>query len=497
MSTDKVQSEQQAAAEAQQGVTLDDILEVMPAPSKERSKELTKELLEWASKGVVSFDKDVIRTVKKMIGHIDEAMSKQLSAIMHAPEFQKLEGSWRGLHHLVQNSETGEFLKLRVLNVSKRDLFNDLDRAIEFDQSQVFKKIYEEEYGTAGGVPYGALIGDYEFENHPEDIALLGKMSNVAAAGFSPFLSAASPKLFQMDSFSELHKPRDLTKIFDTVEYTQWKSFRASDDSRFVALTCPRTLSRLPYGANTKTVEEFAFEEVELGKDGKPKFVPHDQYAWMNTAYVLGTRLTNAFSKTGFCVAIRGKENGGLVEDLPAHIFKSDDGDMDLKCPTEVGITDRREYELSNLGFLPLVHNKNTNFSVFYGGQTTQRPQIYDVDNATANAKICARLPYIMAVSRFSHYLKIIARDKIGSNMDVPSCQKWLNRWINNYVCGSKVPTEKEMLRRPLRAAQVSVEEDPASPGAFHAVIHMQPFLQMEELTASMRMVARIPALKK
>ena len=286
---------------------------------------------------------------------------------MHNPAFQKLEGTWRGLNYLVMNSETSAQLKLKVLNVSKRELFKDLDRAVEFDQSQLFKKLYENEFGSPGGEPYGALIGDYEFTNHPEDIDMLGKLSNVAAAAFCPFIGAASPKLFGFDSFTELSKPRDLEKIFETVEYTKWKSFRDSEDSRFVTLAMPRVLSRLPYGSQTKPVEEFDFEEVELDSAGKAKPVPHEHYAWMNAAYVLGTRLTDAFAQYGFCVAIRGAEGGGKVEGLPAHVFTSDDGDLDLKCPTEIGITDRREAELSKLGFLPLCHYKNTDYSVFFG----------------------------------------------------------------------------------------------------------------------------------
>ena len=320
-------------------------------------------------RGRCVYDKDVTRTIKNGIAEIDATISKQLAAIMHAPEFQQMEGTWRGLHHLVMNSETGTELKIKMLNVSKQALFKDVDRAVEFDQSQIFKKLYENEFGSPGGEPYGALIGDYEFTNHPEDVDLLGKMSNVAAAAFCPFISAASPKLLGLDSFTDLAKPRDLAKIFDTVEYTQWRSFRDSEDSRFVTLTMPRVLSRLPYGANTKPIDEFAFEEVELDRKGKAKPVPHDHYSWMNAAYVLGTRLTDAFAKTGFCTAIRGAEGGGKVEGLPAHVFTSDDGDPDLKCPTEIGITDRREAELSKLGFLPLCHYKNTDYAVFFGAQ--------------------------------------------------------------------------------------------------------------------------------
>ena len=462
---------------------------------RSRAEELLKTLTTEALKGTVSFDKDVTRSLTASIKALDQAISKQLAAVMHKPEFQQLEGTWRGLNHLVMNSETSAMLKLKVLNCGKRELFKDVDKAVEFDQSQIFKKIYENEFGTPGGEPYGALIGDFEFTNHPEDIDLLSKMSNVAAAGFCPFISAASPKLYGFDSWTELVKPRDLEKIFDTVEYTKWKSFRESEDSRFVTLTMPRTLARLPYGKSTKPVDEFEYEEVALGPGGKSIAVPHDQYCWMNAAYVMGTKLTDAFSKYGWCTAIRGAEGGGKVEGLPAHIFQADDGDMDLKCPTEIAITDRREAELSKLGFLPLCHYKNTDYAVFFGAQTTQKPKKYDRPEATANAAISARLPYLMATSRFAHYLKVIARDKIGSFMEVEECQAWLDRWIHNYVSADPKPSQDAKARYPLREAKVEVKEIPGQPGSYNAIAWMRPWLQLEELTTSLRMVARIPKI--
>jgi type VI secretion system protein ImpC len=386
------------------------------------------------------------------------------------------------------NSETGTTLKIKVLNITKRDLFKDVDKAVEFDQSQIFKKLYENEFGMPGGEPYGVLIGDYEFTNHPEDIDLLGKISNVAAAAFCPFIAAAAPQLFEFDSWEELAKPRDLAKIFDTIEYTKWKSYRESEDSRFVSLVMPRTLSRLPYGAKTKPIEEFAYEEVDASKP-----VPHDQFTWMNAAYVMGTKMTAAFSTSGFCVAIRGVEGGGKVEGLPAFIFKSDDGDSDLKCPTEIGITDRREAELSKLGFLALNHFKNTDFAAFIGGQTTQKPKKYDRDEANDNAQISARLPYIMATSRFAHYLKVMARDMIGSFKEASDVELDLNRWINNYVNANEKAGQELKAKFPLREARVDVSEIPGQPGSYNAKIYMRPWLQFEELNAALMMVARIP----
>ena len=499
MSTDSQSQGQPRPSRAEEAEVsiLDQAIKATKATEESRAQELLRTLTEEALKGTITWNKDVTRTITAGVSAIDAAISKQLAAIMHDPKFQKLEGSWRGLHHLVMNSETSAQLRIKVLTLPKRELFKDLDRAVEFDQSQAFKKLYENEFGTPGGEPYGALVGDYEFTNHPEDIELLNKMSNVAAAAFCPFVSAAAPGLFGFDSFTELSKPRDLEKIFDTVEYTKWTSFRDSEDSRFVVLTMPRVLSRLPYGSQTRPVEEFDYEEVELDAKGQAKAVAHDQYCWMNSAYVMGTRLTDAFAKYGFCTAIRGAEGGGKVEGLPTHIFTSDDGDLDLKCPTEIAITDRREAELSKLGFLPLCHYKNTDYSVFFGAQSTQKPKKYDRPEATANAAISARLPYIMASSRFAHYLKVIARDKIGSFMEVEDCQAWLERWITNYVSADSKPSAEAKARYPLREAKIEVREVPGAPGSYNAVAWLRPWLQMEELTTSLRLVARIPQLSK
>ncbi|MDA9718448.1 type VI secretion system contractile sheath large subunit [Planctomycetaceae bacterium] len=495
MSTGESQQQDTAtAAQSSEGL-LDQITTMMPrAVEKPRRDELIRSLVEESLKGTVKFDKNVGKTITNAMGAIDAAMSTQLAAIMHHSDFQKLEGSWRGLHHLIMNSETGSQLKIRVMNIGKRELFKDLDKAVEFDQSQIFKKIYEAEFGSPGGEPYGALIGDYEFTNHPEDIDTLSKMSQVAAAGFAPFLSAADPKLLGMESYSELSKPRDLEKIFLDETYAKWRSFRDSDDSRFAVLTMPRSLSRLPYGKNTKVVDEFDFEEVELDEKGNSKPVAHSNYAWMNSSYVLGTQMTSAFSKFGWCTAIRGAENGGKVEGLPAHIFTADDGDQAMKCPTEIAITDRREAELSKLGFLPLCHYKNTDYAVFFGAQTVQKSKKYDKPEATANAAISARLPYIMATSRIAHFLKVIARDKIGSFMERQDCEDWLKRWISNYVSTDPHPSDDVKARYPLAEAEIKVEDIPGSPGSYNAVAHLRPWLQLEELTTSLRLVAKIPA---
>jgi type VI secretion system protein ImpC len=465
----------------------------MPQTEPDRGRVVIEDLIKEALQGQVTFDKTVTRSIKARIAAIEAAVSRQLAEIMHQPKFQKLEGSWRGLNYLVKNTNTGENLKIRLLNIGKDELRKDLENAAEFDQSEIFRKIYRDEFSTPGGVPFSAMVGDYEFTKSNDDIALLTNMSQVAAAGFCPFISAASPELFGFSEWTALNKPRDLAKIFEGELYIKWRSFRDSEDSRFIALTMPRVMARLPYGAATRPIDEFHFEEVDLGGNGEPIPVPHDQYCWMNAAYVLGARITDAFFWYGWPTAIRGPEGGGRVDDLPAHIVQTPEGDYDMKCPTEVIIDDRREYEISNQGFIALSHFKNSDYAAFFGGQTTQKPVIYDLDDATANARICARLPYILATSRFSHYLKILGRQWIGTFKERVDVEDRLNRWIAKYVCVDPKPTEETKAKLPLAAAKVAVTEDPANPGAYSAVIHMRPWLQMEELTASMRMVARIP----
>ena len=490
----EVETQGAAAGAATEEVSLlDQAISATKQTERSEAEELFRNLTEQALKGTVTFSKNLTVTFNEAIRKLDDALSSQLAAIMHHPDFLKLEGSWRGMHYLVMNTETGTSLKIRMLNATKRELYKDLTKAVEFDQSGLFKKIYENEFGTPGGEPYGALIGDYEFTSHPEDIELLSLVSNVAAASFVPFISAAGPKMFGFDSFQELSKPRDLEKIFDSTEYAKWRSFRDSEDSRFVSLVMPRVLARLPYGGNTKTIEEFAYEEAPFDARGNAKAMEHDEYCWMNAAYAMGVRMTSAFAENGFCTMIRGAEGGGKVEGLPTHNVISDDGDPDLKCPTEIAIHDRREAELSKCGFLPLCHYKGTDYAVFFGAQSSQKPKKYDRPDATANSAIMARLPYTMATCRFAHFLKVMARDKIGSFMEASDVETWLNRWISNYCNSTEGASAEAKARFPLREAQVKVQEIPGKPGSYNAVAYLRPWLQMEELTTSMRMVARIP----
>lgn len=453
---------------------------------KSWAKDLLGEFVSQIMDGEITVSKDTEAMINERISQIDKLISDQLNEVMHKEEFQKLEGSWRGLAYLVDKTETGERMKLRVMNVSKKDLLKDMEKAAEFDQSALFKKIYEEEFGMFGGASYGALIGDYEFTNHPQDIALLSKVSEVAAAAHAPFLSAAGPELFNFDSFTELGEPRDMAKIFQGVDYAKWKSFRETEDSRYVALAMPHILMRLPYGKENVPVEAFDFEEKVDGTE-------HDQYLWGNAAYALGTKLTDSFAKHSWCAAIRGVEGGGLVEDLPVHTFKTDEGDVALKCPTEIAITDRREKELADLGFVPLVHCKGTDYAAFFSTQTGNKPKLYDTDSANANAKLSSQLQYIMAVSRFAHYLKSIMRDKIGSFMTRQNAEDFLNRWISSYVLLDDNASQDQKAKYPLREARIDVSEIPGKPGAYRAVSFLKPHFQLDELSVSLRLVSELP----
>ena len=450
------------------------------------ARDLIGEFVKQIMDGAITVSKDTEQMINARIAQIDKLISTQLNEIMHHPDLQKLEASWRGLSYLVNQSETGERLKIRVMNVSKQELLKDMEKASEFDQSTLFKKIYEEEFGTFGGASYGVMVGDYEFSNHPQDLTLLEKMSQVAAAAHAPLITAASSNLFNLESFTDLGNPRDMAKIFQSVEYAKWKSFRDSEDARYVALCVPHILMRLPYGQATVPVESFAFEEDVDGTD-------HGKYLWGNAAYALTSRVTDAFAKYGWTAAIRGVEGGGLVNGLPVHTFNTDDGEVALKCPTEVAITDRREKELADLGFVPLVHCKGTDNAAFFSTQTANKAKVYDSDAANANARLSSQLQYILAVSRFAHYLKSIMRDKIGSFNTKKNVEDYLNRWISNYVLLDDDAGQEMKSRFPLREARVEVFEQPGKPGAYRAVAFLKPHYQLDELTVSLRLVANLP----
>ncbi|MBW3511544.1 MULTISPECIES: type VI secretion system contractile sheath large subunit [Janthinobacterium] len=456
-----------------------------------RAKDLISELVSQVMDGTVVVSNNLAATIDARVAELDQLISAQLSAIMHAPEFQKLESSWTGLHYLVKNTATGTNLKIKMMNATKRELVKDFQSALEFDQSTMFKKVYEEEFGTFGGAPFGTLLGDFEFSRQPEDMYFIEQMSHVAAAAHAPFISSASPELFGLESYSDLGKPRDLAKVFDTVEYAKWKSLRESEDSRYVGLTLPRFLGRLPFNPlDGATVDGFNFVEDVDGTD-------HQKYLWCNAAYAFGTKLTAAFEDYGWCAAIRGVEGGGLVEDLPTHTFKTDEGEVALKCPTEIAITDRREKELSDLGFISLVHCKNTDYAAFFGAQSAQKAKKYNTDAANANAVLSAQLQYIFAVSRIAHYMKAMMRDKIGSFAAASNVEDFLNRWLTQYVLLDDNASQEQKAQFPLREASVQVAEVPGRPGVYRAVSFLRPHFQLDELSVSLRLVAELPQSTK
>ena len=462
-------------------------------PKSDRAREAVESAVQTlaeqalAHTGLIATDS--LRTIEAIIAAIDAKLTGQINEIIHTEDFQKLEAAWRGLHYLVNNTETDETLKIRVLNISKRDLGRELKkfRGTAWDQSPIFKKVYEEEYGQFGGEPYGLMIGDYYFDHSPQDVQLLGDIAQVASAAHAPFMAAAAPTVMQMDSWNELANPRDLTKIFQTPEYAAWRSLRESEDSRYIGLCMPRFLSRLPYGAKTEPVEEFAFEEDTEGADS-------NKYTWSNAAYAMGTNITRAFKAYGWCTRIRGIESGGSVEGLPAHTFPTDDGGVAMKCPTEIAISDRREAELAKNGFMPLIHKKNSDFAAFIGAQSLQKPQEYDDPAATSNANLAARLPYLFASCRFAHYLKCMVRDKIGSSMTKAQLQAWLQTWLNRYIDGSPdTSSEDWKATHPLADGRVEVEENEENPGYYSAKFFLKPHYQLEGLTVSLRLVSRMP----
>jgi type VI secretion system protein ImpC len=483
-----------ADAEVQEVSLLDQIVEQgrfgTEDMQRERGRGLIRKFVAEVLEGAIVVRPDTESMLNFRIAEIDRLLSLQLNEILHHPEFQRLEASWRGLKYLMNQTETSAMLKIKVLNVKKNELLKDLQKAPEFDQSALFKKVYEEEFGIYGGDPFAALLGDYEFSRTGQDMELLEKVSQVAAAAHAPFLTAASAEMFNLESFTQLDAPRDLAKIFDTTEYAKWKAFRDSEDSRYVALATPRMLLRDPYGRASVPIDAFDYEE---GVDG----TTHDNYLWGNAAWALGARVTNAFARFGWCATIRGVESGGLVEGLPVHNFRTESGDIAMKCPTETPITDRREKELADLGFVPLVHCKGTPNAAFFSVQSAQKPKSYDSDAATANARISAQLPYIFAVSRFAHYLKAMMRDKIGGFMSRTEAERFLNNWINNYTIANDDAGFELKARHPLKEARIEVAEIAGKPGAYRAVAFLRPHFQLDELGVSLRLVADLPAPAK
>ncbi len=490
------QAQEGGATETIEAGDFASLLEQEFKPKSDRAREAVQgavaTLAEQALSETAVISSDVVETISAMIAEIDQKLTDQVNLIMHHPDFQQLESAWRGLHHLVNNTETDEMLKIRVLNISKKELGKTLKKfkGTAWDQSPIFKKVYEEEYGQFGGEPYGCLVGDYHFDHSPPDVDLLASMAQISAAAHAPFITGANPSLMQMESWQELANPRDLAKIFSTPDYAAWRSLRESEDSKYLGLAMPRFLARQPYGAATDPVEEFDFEEDTEGADS-------GKYTWANAAYAMAININRSFKEYGWCSRIRGVESGGAVEGLPVHTFPTDDGGVDMKCPTEIAISDRREAELANSGFMPLIHRKNSDFAAFIGAQSLHNPAEYDDPDATANANLAARLPYLFATCRFAHYLKCIVRDKIGSFKERADMQRWLNDWILQYVDGNpKTSSEEAKARKPLAAAEVVVEEVEGNPGYYTSKFYLRPHYQLEGLSVSLRLVSKLPSAK-
>ena len=454
-------------------------------------QEAVKTLAKQALTSVVQHSSDTYQTIEAIIAEIDKKLSDQINKIIHHEEFKQMESAWRGLHHLVNNTETNQMMKIKFMPLSKKELGRNLKKftGVMWDQSPIFKKIYEEEYGQFGGEPFGCLVGDYYFDHSAPDIELLTEMAKIGAAAHCPFITGANPSLMQMESWEELANPRDITKIFQNTEYAAWQNLRNSDDARYLGLALPRFMVRLPYSNRDNPIDEFHFEETTDG---------HPDYTWANAAYAMAVNINRSFNDYGWCTSIRGVESGGIVEDLPTHTFATDDGGVDLKCPTETAISDRREAELSANGLMPLVYRKNSNLAAFIGAQSLQQPSEYHDADATANAKLSARLPYLFACCRFAHYLKCIVRDKVGSFREREEMERWLNDWIMNYVDGDPVNSSQETkAKKPLAAAEVIVEEVEDNPGFYTSKFFLRPHYQLEGLTVSLRLVSKLPSLKK
>lgn len=495
MATTQEEALQQSGAT----VELDDFASLLQKEFKPKSDQAksavetaVKTLAQQALADTTLVSADVYKTIEAMIAAIDKKLTEQINVILHHEDFTRLESAWRGLHYLVNNTETDEQLKIRVMNISKTDLHKTLKRykGTNWDQSPIFKKLYEEEFGQLGGEPYGCLVGDYHFDQSPPDVELLGEIAKIAAATHAPFITGASPSVLQMDSWQELSNPRDVTKIFQSTEYAAWRSLRESDDSRYIGLAMPRFLSRLPYGAKTNPVDAFDFEEEVEGSE-------HNKYVWSNAAYAMAVNINRAFKLYGWCTTIRGVESGGAVPNLPVHTFPTDDGGVDMKCPTEIAISDRREAELAKNGFMPLVHRKHSDFAAFIGAQSLQKPVEYDDPDATANANLAARLPYLFATCRFAHYLKCMVRDKVGGFSSAKSMQGFLQDWIMQFVDGNpETSSEATKARKPLAGAEVVVEEVEGNPGYYTSRFYLRPHYQLEGLNVSLRLVSKLPSAK-
>jgi type VI secretion system protein ImpC len=453
--------------------------------------ELLRQVLDRAVDSDMVLDDGVLELLSALIHKLDEKLSSQLNAILHHADFQKLEGDWRGLEHMVFGTETDKDLKIRVFNVRKSELGQCFKKfkGAAWDQSPLFRKIYTDEYDTYGGHPFGTLIGAFEFGKSAADVDILKGMGAIAAAAHAPFIAAAAPELLGLDTaqgetWQNLDQIRDVAGVMEGPEWASFRGFRESLDSRYVGLTLPRFLARLPYGKENP-VEGFAFEEQCEGGD-------HSKYTWSNAAFALGTNITQAHKFYGWTACIRGPQSGGEVTGMHVHTFPTDDGGVEMKCPTEVSIPGRREHELARVGLSAIVHEKNTDRAVFFAARSLYQSKEYDDPVATANSKLNGGLPYVFVVSRFAHYIQQMVRKAVGSFQERSDLERWLNNWIAGYVTQDDTASQEVKARYPLRDAKVSVEEVPGEPGYYSAVFHLRPHYQLEGVNASLRLVSKV-----
>jgi len=462
-------------------------------------EEKIRALVELIDVGSDFDEQHFLQFVACQVAAIDDVLNEIVNNILHHKKFQKLESSWRGLLFLTEEAYDQDSIKIKFLDVSWPVLVKDLDRAIDFDQSSLFRKIYSREFGTAGGEPYGVLLGDYQIRHRPgpdhrtDDIAALRDISQIAASAFVPFIAGVDPVLFGVNDFSELGVPINYENLFSQAEYLKWNSFRTTEDSRFIGLTLPQVLMREPYRHDSYRSDHFNFNEDVSAPDSSG-------YLWGNACYAFGATLIKSFSNNAWFTDIRGShegvDRGGVVRHLPVPSFNTDSKGVALKYSTDVLVTDYAEKILSEFGFIPLCHSKDTKYGVFYGNQSIQGAQVYDTEIASINAKISAMLQYILCVSRFAHYIKVIGRDKVGSFFGAEECEDYLHNWLLKYSTGSSSGTEEHLAKYPLSEASVEVKEVPGKPGVYACVTHLKPHMQLDQMVSGVKLVTELAAAK-
>jgi type VI secretion system protein ImpC len=470
---------------------LDDIVQATKLRPTDESYGLAKKGVEALIAQLIEPGKKVDKISKadvdEMIAEIDNKMSLQLDAIMHNDQFQKLESAWRSLKYLVDKTNFRENIKVEILNVGKDDLLEDFEDSPEIPKSGLYKTVYTAEYGQFGGKPYGAMIGNYEFGPSPQDIKLLQYVASVGAMAHAPFIAAAGPQFFGVDDFQKLPQLKDLKSIFEGPQYTKWQSFRESEDARYVALALPRFLLRLPYGPDTQPVKAFNYEESVRAS--------HEHYLWGNAAFTFASRLTDSFAKYRWCANIIGPMGGGAVEDLPLHQYEAM-GAVQTKIPTEVLISERREFELAEEGFIGLTMRKGSDNAAFFSANSVQKPKFFGISKegkqAELNYKLGLQLPYMFVINRLAHYLKVIQRENIGTWKERTDLDRELNEWIRQYVADQENPSASVRSRRPLRQAQVTVDDVEGEPGWYRVGLKVRPHFKYMGADFTLSLVGKL-----